>query len=155
MPIPSEQRPDLNQMASMRFTIGTYDTGEKFTYYDNFRNHTSATQELTRPWTGYTMFFDRDNDHIDSQIASVCSSLCCFVSREEDVHMAQNKRVWFNEALTTFVAKWQRCTKYRACAQKLSAVWAGAPELPNQQKYKVFLKVPLTSCDTVHTCPPH
>ena len=89
--------PNLSQLASMRFTLGTYHTGEKFTYYDRWRNHESANRELTKPWTGYTVFFDRDNDNIDMQIASLCSSL-----QEEDIVMTQKKLVRFNEALTTF-----------------------------------------------------
>ena len=83
-----------NQIASMRLTIGTYDTGAKFTFFDSWRNPDSAHSNLKRPWTGMSCYFNRDCSDIDSHIAQICSIV--------DAPMRQHKCVRINDAITTF-----------------------------------------------------
>ena len=63
---------NVNSIASVRLTCGTYDNGELFSLCDSWRSGDNAHMELRRPWQGITAFFE-DHVDVDARVAKICA----------------------------------------------------------------------------------
>ena len=56
----------------MRLTCGTYDNGKKFTHFSHWRKDVN-TKDMTKPWTGATVFVDENSMDPDATASVRCA----------------------------------------------------------------------------------